>query len=145
MCICTGSPLYADRLYARVRASAENIQLLTFDADGTLYEDGHHFEQNNKMIKLINSCPTIVELLGKFDMLDPKSIACTGRHTMGRCATHGLLRCNTHVAIVTAAGYPGEPERFEQRLAGLLQAFKDTQLPPELCDRFFVMVRALGV
>eukprot|EP00240_Pyramimonas_obovata_P004590 CAMPEP_0118940852 /NCGR_PEP_ID=MMETSP1169-20130426/32495_1 /TAXON_ID=36882 /ORGANISM="Pyramimonas obovata, Strain CCMP722" /LENGTH=398 /DNA_ID=CAMNT_0006885469 /DNA_START=467 /DNA_END=1663 /DNA_ORIENTATION=+ len=90
---------------SQVRASAENIQLLTFDADGTLYEDGHHFEQNNKMIKLINS----------------------------------LLRCNTHVAIVTAAGYPGEPERFEQRLAGLLQAFKETQLPPELCDRFFVM------
>ena len=38
----------------QVRASAENIQLLTFDADGTLYEDGHHFEQNNKMINLIN-------------------------------------------------------------------------------------------
>jgi len=90
---------------AQVRASAESIQLVTFDADGTLYEDGHHFEQNNKMIHLITN----------------------------------LLQHNTNVAIVTAAGYPGEPERFEQRLAGLLQAFKDTNLPPELCDRFYVM------
>jgi DNA-binding LacI/PurR family transcriptional regulator len=94
-------------IVSQVRASAESIQLVTFDADGTLYEDGHHFEQNNKMIHLITN----------------------------------LLQHHTNVAIVTAAGYPGEPERFEQRLAGLLQAFKDTNLPPELCDRFYVMVR----
>lgn len=33
-----------------------------------------------------------------------------------------LMRLNINVAIVTAAGYPGQPERFEQRVSGLLQA-----------------------
>ena len=28
-----------------MHASAEHLQLVTFDADGTLYEDGAHFEQ----------------------------------------------------------------------------------------------------
>lgn len=90
---------------AQVHASAENLRLMTFDADGTLYEDGSHFLQDNQMIK----------------------------HLVA------LLRNNVHVAIVTAAGYPGEPEKFEQRLAGLLRKFKEIQLPPELCARFHVM------
>jgi hypothetical protein len=38
---------------SQVHASAEHLQLVTFDADGTLYADGAHFEQNNKMIKLM--------------------------------------------------------------------------------------------
>jgi len=90
---------------SQVHASAEHMQLITFDADGTLYEDGHHFEQNNKMIKL---------------MID-------------------LLRSNVKIAIVTAAGYPGEPEKFEQRLQGLLDVCKAERLPPALCERFFLM------
>jgi hypothetical protein len=45
------------------------------------------------------------------------------------------------VAIVTAAGYPGNSERFEQRLAGLLDVFAQEKLPQHLCDRFYVMVR----
>jgi IMP and pyridine-specific 5'-nucleotidase len=90
----------------QVHASAEHLQLVTFDADGTLYEDGAHFEQNNKMIQLMMA----------------------------------LLRANVHVAIVTAAGYPGNSERFEQRLAGLLKVLAEEQLPPHLCERFYVMV-----
>ena len=46
-----------------------------------------------------------------------------------------LMRSGISVAIVTAAGYPGEPERFEQRMAGLLTAFRRLQLPPEVTDR----------
>eukprot|EP00798_Chlamydomonas_sp_ICE-L_P014649 gene14649-20683_t len=57
---------------AHVHAVAESLKLITFDADGTLYADGHHFEQDNAMISIIIS----------------------------------LMRRN--VAIVTAAGYPGE-------------------------------------
>ncbi|KAJ7541283.1 hypothetical protein O6H91_10G052300 [Diphasiastrum complanatum] len=34
----------------QVHAIAENLSLLTFDADGTLYADGHHIERDNKMI-----------------------------------------------------------------------------------------------
>ena len=52
-----------------------------------------------------------------------------------------LLRANCCVAIVTAAGYPGNSERFEQRLAGLLEVLAKEQLPPHLCERFYVMVR----
>jgi IMP and pyridine-specific 5'-nucleotidase len=51
----------------------------------------------------------------------------------------GLMRANVHVAIVTAAGYPGAPERFEQRVEGLLAAFKALDLSPEVTGRFHIM------
>jgi IMP and pyridine-specific 5'-nucleotidase len=35
---------------AQVHAIAEKLSLLTFDADGTLYADGHHIQRDNKMI-----------------------------------------------------------------------------------------------
>lgn len=34
----------------QVHASAETLKLITFDADGTLYADGSHFDQDNAMI-----------------------------------------------------------------------------------------------
>ena len=40
-------------VHAQVHASADNLKLITFDADGTLYADGHHFEQDNQMIEII--------------------------------------------------------------------------------------------
>lgn len=46
-----------------------------------------------------------------------------------------LMRSNVHVAIVTAAGYPGSPERFEQRVEGLLAAFRQLHLPQAITDR----------
>ena len=50
-----------------------------------------------------------------------------------------LLRAGVHVAIVTAAGYPGAPERFEQRVTGLLAAFRTLGLPRATTDRFHIM------
>ena len=50
-----------------------------------------------------------------------------------------LMRANIHVAIVTAAGYPGEAERFEQRVAGLLDAFRFLRLPDSVTSRFHIM------
>eukprot|EP00884_Botryococcus_braunii_P003359 jgi/Botrbrau1/13023/Bobra.0389s0016.1 len=47
-----------------------------------------------------------------------------------------LMRHKVHVAIVTAAGYPGEAQRFEQRLKGLLTAFQQLRLPPEVVCRY---------
>jgi IMP and pyridine-specific 5'-nucleotidase len=38
---------------AQVRGSAPSLRLITFDADGTLYEDGAHFERDNAMIRKI--------------------------------------------------------------------------------------------
>jgi IMP and pyridine-specific 5'-nucleotidase len=46
-----------------------------------------------------------------------------------------LMRANVHVAIVTAAGYPGDPARFEQRIQGLLAAFRQLNLPKSITDR----------
>lgn len=77
------------------------MRLVTFDADGTLYADGCHMEQDNEMVDLLIQ----------------------------------LMRKGLHVAIVTAAGYPGQPERFEQRMAGLLQVFRERKLPKPLTDR----------
>ena len=45
-----------------------------------------------------------------------------------------------HVAIVTAAGYPGEAFRFEQRVDGLLAAFKRKRLPRSIVDRYSLSI-----
>lgn len=37
-------------VYVQVHASAESLRLITFDADGTLYADGAHLQQDNQMI-----------------------------------------------------------------------------------------------
>ena len=39
------------------------------------------------------------------------------------------------MAIVTAAGYPGEADRFEERVAGLIAAFKRQRLPISVTSR----------
>jgi IMP and pyridine-specific 5'-nucleotidase len=46
-----------------------------------------------------------------------------------------LMNLGVHVAIVTAAGYPGEAGRFEQRVQGLLAAFRQQRLPDHIVDR----------
>lgn len=48
-----------------------------------------------------------------------------------------LLKRGIVVSLVTAAGYPNEPERYEQRLKGILEAIQT--LPPTLIQRFLVM------
>jgi hypothetical protein len=48
VCLLPASPLPPHQIHA----SAEALRLITFDADGTLYADGHHFEQDNEMIQL---------------------------------------------------------------------------------------------
>ena len=50
------------------------------------------------------------------------------------------MRANIHVAIVTAAGYPGDAERFEQRVAGLLDAFRHLRLPDAITERCAMLV-----
>lgn len=46
-----------------------------------------------------------------------------------------LMRSNVHVAIVTAAGYPGQADKFEQRVAGLTATFRKLHLPQHIMDR----------
>eukprot|EP00873_Tetraselmis_striata_P021263 jgi/Tetstr1/441527/TSEL_029757.t1 len=90
---------------AQVHSSANKLKLITFDADGTLYADGHHFDTDNAMIEHIIT----------------------------------LMRSGIEVAIVTAAGYPGQPEKFEMRVQGLLDEFKRLALPESIIKRFHIM------
>ncbi|KAJ3165220.1 IMP 5'-nucleotidase [Geranomyces variabilis] len=50
-----------------------------------------------------------------------------------------LLRHDLHVAIVTAAGYPGDAAKYEKRLSGLLAGFRDSRLPAAALERFYVL------
>lgn len=50
-----------------------------------------------------------------------------------------LLEKNVAVAVVTAAGYPNEPLKYEKRLTGLLHKFKDSKLTPAQLSRFYVL------
>ena len=45
----------------QVRASAEQLRLITFDADGTLYADGAHMAQDNRMIKVSRCTLSILD------------------------------------------------------------------------------------
>ena len=44
-----------------------------------------------------------------------------------------------NVAIITAAGYPGQVGRYEERLEGLLQVFSNLEVPEETLERFYIM------
>ncbi|CAG8580753.1 6144_t:CDS:2, partial [Acaulospora colombiana] len=50
-----------------------------------------------------------------------------------------LLKYDLTVCVVTAAGYPGDAERYEKRLSGLLKGFQTAQLPKKFCERFFLL------
>ena len=47
-----------------------------------------------------------------------------------------LLRHGVTLAVVTAAGYEYQTERYEMRLSGLLAYFKSKNLPADDCERF---------
>ncbi|KAJ3332975.1 IMP 5'-nucleotidase [Blyttiomyces sp. JEL0837] len=51
----------------------------------------------------------------------------------------GLLRADIHVAIVTAAGYPGDAARYEKRLSGLLDGIRSSDLPHSKQNKFHVL------
>lgn len=50
-----------------------------------------------------------------------------------------LLQLNKKVAIVTAAGYPKDAKRYEQRLSGLLESFQSGSVPSHLLSNFYVL------
>jgi IMP and pyridine-specific 5'-nucleotidase len=49
-----------------------------------------------------------------------------------------LLRHGVNIAVVTAAGYEYNVERYQTRLSGLLAYFKEKKLPPEDCNKFYL-------
>jgi len=49
-----------------------------------------------------------------------------------------LLRNGVTVAVVTAAGYEYQTEKYELRLSGLIAYFKEKNLSPEDCERFYL-------
>ncbi|KAI8355480.1 IMP-specific 5-nucleotidase [Mortierella sp. GBAus27b] len=50
-----------------------------------------------------------------------------------------LMRAGMTVAIVTAAGYPGDAGKYEERLRGLLNMFQKHNLSEKLLERFYVL------
>lgn len=50
-----------------------------------------------------------------------------------------LLTQGVTVAVVTAAGYEYQTEKYELRLSGLLRYFQEHRLAAEDCDRFYLM------
>jgi IMP and pyridine-specific 5'-nucleotidase len=50
-----------------------------------------------------------------------------------------LMEAGYYIAVVTAAGYPGKPERYAARFNGLLEHLKAKNAPVEVTNRFFVM------
>jgi IMP-specific 5'-nucleotidase len=154
-----------------VHASAENIRIITFDADGTLYADGAHMEHDNRMIMhiigalcgwippplrdenthfLLMHLPVhgllVAEVLCRLGVVGSTYRSVHGDRLTSGCLVGfrlaDLLRNNVHVAIVTAAGYPGQAERFEERFAGLLAAFRQLRLPAVVTDRSVARARA---
>lgn len=89
---------------AQVSAMIDNLKLVTFDGDCTLYADGKNFE-NPQLAKMITL----------------------------------LLKNKVKCALVTAAGYGYDAAKYETRLTGLLQAFKEYDLTEEECQRFYVL------
>jgi IMP and pyridine-specific 5'-nucleotidase len=50
-----------------------------------------------------------------------------------------LMTRGINVSLCTAAGYPGNARRYEERLRGLLDGFLESDLPEETLKRFMVM------
>lgn len=49
-----------------------------------------------------------------------------------------FLKEGVNIAVVTAAGYEYNVDKYEFRLSGLLAHFKHKGLTPEECDRFYL-------
>lgn len=50
-----------------------------------------------------------------------------------------LMQQGIVVAVVTAAGYPGKPERYAARFRGLLDRMREIKAPKEVTDRFLCL------
>jgi len=90
---------------AQLSAICKQVKLMTFDADGTLFDDGHNLEKGSSILE------PLMQLMEK----------------------------GIYVAIVTAAGYPANPKKYEERFGALLQEFKSRKYGPEILQRFLVI------
>eukprot|EP01025_Chloroclados_australasicus_P013822 TRINITY_DN16466_c2_g2_i3.p1 TRINITY_DN16466_c2_g2~~TRINITY_DN16466_c2_g2_i3.p1 ORF type:complete len:252 (+),score=37.36 TRINITY_DN16466_c2_g2_i3:137-892(+) len=50
-----------------------------------------------------------------------------------------LLQANVYVAIFAGGGYPGHAEKYEQSLAGLIEAFNNKKIAESATSRLFVV------
>jgi IMP and pyridine-specific 5'-nucleotidase len=129
---------------AQVHASAEHIRLVTFDADGQWPHRGASAPLPHCLLDAAGELGSWQRSPGGSRRHPPPATAAgtlyaDGHHIEQDSQMIGhminLMRSNVHVGIVTAAGYPGDAAKFEQRIAGLLQAFKRLNLPPQVTSR----------
>lgn len=88
---------------AQILSFEEGLDLLTFDADETLYPDGHNFHD---------------EILASY--------------------ISTLLK-KMNIAIVTAAGYNNDAEKYQERLENLLKYFQKHNIKDGSYKKFYVM------
>ncbi|EKX46275.1 hypothetical protein GUITHDRAFT_163029 [Guillardia theta CCMP2712] len=78
-------------------------ELMTFDADDTLYEHGMDLEPSSWLVDALLT----------------------------------LMERGIYVAVVTAAGYPGKPDRYAARFRGLLERMQEKKSPSSVTRMFF--------
>lgn len=130
--------------HATIHSMAPHLKLLTLDADCTIYSDGKWIDTHFLFRTLfLRNCQRPLLSLQNNTYSSFSHVG--GTLAPGDQIIHSLvkiMRLGIHVAIVTAASYPGEPWKYEQRLAGLLSSLAfavNAGAPKEIADRFWVM------
>mmetsp|Transcript_30485 Transcript_30485/g.59550 ORF Transcript_30485/g.59550 Transcript_30485/m.59550 type:complete len:408 (+) Transcript_30485:44-1267(+) len=90
---------------AQVYEMKGRVEMLTFDADDTIYEHGMDLDKNSWIVDAL----------------------CT------------IMEMGIYIAVVTAAGYPGKPDRYAARFKGLLEKFAERKYAKDVTDKFLVM------
>ncbi|RHY27650.1 hypothetical protein DYB32_006638 [Aphanomyces invadans] len=93
-------------VFAQIRAIAPTLKLVTFDADDTIYADGGSIRY--RLVCYICDCREVDSFRG-WDSESSDMVTVIVE----------LLKKGLVVSLVTAAGYPGEPQRYEARLRGV--------------------------
>eukprot|EP01023_Acetabularia_acetabulum_P009260 TRINITY_DN14113_c0_g2_i3.p1 TRINITY_DN14113_c0_g2~~TRINITY_DN14113_c0_g2_i3.p1 ORF type:complete len:550 (-),score=115.46 TRINITY_DN14113_c0_g2_i3:1005-2654(-) len=91
---------------AQIHASVENLKLVTFDAEGTLYDGS----EPNMMCEHNAMAPIILQLLNN----------------------------NVYVAIFAGGGYPGNSQKYDECLKGLIQLFQEKKTPESVTSKLYV-------
>jgi hypothetical protein len=126
-----------------------SLKLITFDGDCTLYSDGNNFA-DVKLVRtflsslLLTSAVSLVPisrlLAGTLRATVALALILTPTLTLTLTLTLTqarniclLLQCGLTIALVTAAGYAYNAERYETRIGMLLQAFEEKGLSARVC------------
>jgi IMP and pyridine-specific 5'-nucleotidase len=131
--------------FNEIRHILNLAQIMAFCKEGAEDNDIQVAILRNSSCNLMNQIPP-----SSSDFNGPRLITFDGDQTLysdganfdsnPRLATYLylLLKHHCNIAVVTAAGYEYNVEKYEYRLSGLLQFFKARGLTEEECERFYL-------